>query len=364
MIEEINELINLSSNESSIISIKNIISYFNDKKIEYDFEYLTLLLKKSNKLNSLVYFACNNETIYNKISPIDDLILIYEIENGIENNIINSNISDNDIETLTLYLNELPPTLSQSQEEVLAKKIHSDYTARKIFIESNLKLVVFIAKRYINSNISLEDLIQEGNIGLIKAVDKFDYTKGVRFSTYAVPWIKSYINRVINSKSRNIKLPILISKQVKVLNYIIGKLTIDYGREPTIEELSYSMNLTESEVIKLLSYTKYTLSLNDKNYDSLNELENNIIDEKASNFTNEIIKNMTEIEFRQEVLTCKELSYEYKFILALRYGFYDGEYRTLQEVADIFGVSRSNISFKEGNALKRLRNMSKIQEYK
>lgn len=253
------------------------------------------------------------------------------------------------------YLNEIskiPLLTPEETKELIIKIKQGDETARKRIIESNLRFVVYLAKKYINRGIPFLDLVQEGNIGLMKAIDKFDPSKGLKLSTYSSFWIKEQINRLILNTSRNIRIP--IHKQENYGKYIRlnNKLSNELGRNPTFEELAYEMGCSVEEVKEYNNIIKDTVSLNTLvGEDNDTELENFIAyeDESINNFVNkEFLKKI--INFSKSKLSLREV-----YILELRYGLYDGTCWSLNKVATEFGITFQRVKQIEGEALKKLR---------
>ena len=253
------------------------------------------------------------------------------------------------------YLNEIskiPLLTPEETKELIIKIKQGDETARKKIIESNLRFVVYLAKKYINRGIPFLDLVQEGNIGLMKAIDKFDPSKGLKLSTYSSFWIKEQINRLILNTSRNIRIP--IHKQENYGKYIRlnNKLSNELGRNPTFEELAYEMGCPVEEVKEYNNIIKDTVSLNTLvGEDNDTELENFIAyeDESINNFVNkEFLKKI--INFSKSKLSLREVC-----ILELRYGLYDGTCWSLNKVATEFGITFQRVKQIEGEALKKLR---------
>lgn len=253
------------------------------------------------------------------------------------------------------YLNEIskiPLLAPEETKELIIKIKQGDETARKKIIESNLRFVVYLVKKYINRGIPFLDLVQEGNIGLMKAIDKFDPSKGLKLSTYSSFWIKEQINRLILNTSRNIRIP--IHKQENYGKYIRlnNKLSNELGRNPTFEELAYEMGCSVEEVKQYNNIIKDTVSLNTLvGEDNDTELENFIAyeDESINNFVNkEFLKKI--INFSKSKLSLREV-----YILELRYGLYDGTCWSLNKVATEFGITFQRVKQIEGKALKKLR---------
>lgn len=360
--------IHTDDNNSINKSIDDIIDYFNCLDENYDFEFLMGILKKSNRLNELIRYISNNDiTNFKSDYPIGDLLLTYSIINT-RDSYLKPYQTDKDkgIMTISSYIRNLPKNLTEEQERLLSMKIHTDESAKRLFIESNLRLVVFVANQYINQELPFADLIQEGNLGLLRAVEMFDYNKGVRFSTYAIRWIRQYIKRAILSKGRVVKLPFLLNEQTRKMNYLIDEYESRYGKYPSLEELSGMMNLPINKIKELIEYSYDAVPLStevkgNKN-DETTELMNVIEDENTSNYVKEFIQRETNYDIRRALFTSPRISDKAKMILALRYGFFNGECWTLERIGKIYGVTKQNIAQIESTALKRLRKTAIFQE--
>lgn len=360
--------IHMDDNNSINKSIDDIIDYFNCLDKNYDFEFLMGILKKSNRLNELIRYISNNDiTNFKSDYPIGDLLLTYSIINT-RDSYLKPYQTDKDkgIITIGSYISNLPKNLTEEQERLLSMKIHTDESAKRLFIESNLRLVVFVANQYINQELPFADLIQEGNLGLLRAVEMFDYNKGVRFSTYAVRWIRQYIKRAILSKGRVVKLPFLLNEQTRKMNYLIDEYESRYGKYPSLEELSDMMNLPINKIKEFIEYSYDAVPLSAKvkgnKNDETTELMNVIEDENTSNYVKEFIQRETNYDIRRALFTSPRISDKAKMILALRYGFYNGECWTLERIGKIYGVTKQNIAQIESTALKRLRKTAIFQE--
>lgn len=367
IIDYFDKEIDLTNEKRIMTSTYNIINYFNNLDIDYDIETLSNILIKSNKLLSLIkYITKNNISLFDNEYPINDFILIYDVKYNTNNKYSSEYDEKQDLSLVKLYLNSLPKRLNEEQEKLLLKKVHTDESARKLFIESNLRLVVFIAKKYDNRFLSFLDLIQEGNMGLMHAVDLFDCEKNVRFSTYAVYWIKQYITRAIITKSRTLSLPYGLSSQVQSVKCVIEEYEKNYGNTPSIEKLSELTNIDIDRLKTILEFSEHTLSLfdtvNNKNNEESSELVDTVLDEKTSYFTDDYIRKETNYDIRHELFSSKQLDEKSKLVLALRYGLYDGEYRTLESVGKILGYTKANISRIEIKALRILRASSIMKE--
>lgn len=260
-------------------------------------------------------------------------------------------------EAIRAYLNRIKdiPLLTAKEEKELARKIKKgDRRAKKKLIEANLKLVINIAKRYTRLGLPLMDLIAEGNLGLMKAVERFDGRKGFRFSTYAAWWIRQAIIRAIIDQARTIRIPVYLTEMIFRIEKTKEELRQKLHREPTIAELSKKLKLSAKKIRKVLNLISKTSSL-----------ETPIGEEKDSEFGDLIKdeKNVTTKEIdrfikRQELLEFMEgLGEREKEVLDLRFGLKDGRLYTLQEISDSMHISRERIRQIEEKALKKLKKL-------
>ena len=273
----------------------------------------------------------------------------------------NLNIND----PVRMYLKEIGKIslLSLDEELELSKRIEEgDEEAKKRLAESNLRLVVSIAKRYVGRNLSFLDLIQEGNIGLMKAVDKFDSSKGYKFSTYATWWIRQAITRAIADQAKTIRVPVHMVETINKLKKVQRQLTLELNREPTEKELATKLHITEDKVREIIQISLDPLSLEtpigeeeDSHLGDFVQDKNNLTPEEYA--INEVLKD----EIQEVLLTLTEREEQ---VLKLRFGLIDGTCRTLEEVGTIFGVTRERIRQIEAKALRKLRHPSRSKKLK
>ncbi len=228
--------------------------------------------------------------------------------------------------------------------------------ARRQIIQANLRLVVSVAKRYINSAMPFMDLVQEGNIGLMRAVEKFDYKRGNRFSTYATWWIRQAVTRAIAEQSRLIRLPVHLSESISHLRRTIYQLEQTLEREPTAEEIANTMNMSLRKVKRLLRASTQPISIEQPlNNDQEGRIGEMLADENLETPMEVAAQNMLQQELSEAL---NELPERERKILLLRYGLMDGKRRTLEEVGVAFGITRERTRQIEAEAMRRLRHPS------
>jgi len=259
-------------------------------------------------------------------------------------------------DSMDLYLDRIGKRrlLSHAEEVELARRARGgDPEAKQKLVECNLKLVVSIAKMYARSGIPLPDLIQEGNIGLIKAAEAFDYTRGFRFSTYAVAWIRQAITRAIERQGRTIRVPSYVVQSIRKLHRLESDMMSECGREPTVEELAERAQLTREQVVRLLEASEGLVSLDDcVREDSATALLERLIDVAAEDPEAGALKSES-VEIVGRLVAA--LSPQEKLIIEKRFGLRDGITATLQEIGQQLHITRERVRQLEARALKKLR---------
>ena len=264
-----------------------------------------------------------------------------------------------------MYLKEIGrvPLLTAEEEVALAKRMQDgDEEAQKRLAEANLRLVVSIAKRYVGRGMLFLDLIQEGNLGLIKAVEKFDYTKGYKFSTYATWWIRQAITRAIADQARTIRIPVHMVETINKLIRVSRQLLQQLGREPAPEEIAKEMDITVERVREIMKIAQEPVSLETPIGEEEDSHLGDFIEDQDAPAPADAASFMLLKEQLEEVLDT--LTPREEKVLRLRFGLDDGRARTLEEVGQNFGVTRERIRQIEAKALRKLRHPSRSRKLK
>ncbi len=356
--EKMKNLLAMAKKKKNVLEYQEINDFFSDMTLEEDqFDRILETLEQNNV----------------------DVLRITEEDDGDDEEILLADEEDLDVESLDLsipdgisiedpvrmYLKEIGkvPLLSAEEEIELAKKMElGDQEAKKRLAEANLRLVVSIAKRYVGRGMLFLDLIQEGNLGLIKAVEKFDYRKGYKFSTYATWWIRQAITRAIADQARTIRIPVHMVETINKLIRVSRQLLQELGREPSPEEIAEEMNMPVDRVREIMKISQEPVSLEtpigeeeDSHLGDFIQDDNVPVPADAAAFT--LLKE-------QLVEVLGTLTEREQKVLRLRFGLDDGRARTLEEVGKEFNVTRERIRQIEAKALRKLRHPSRSRKLK
>ena len=360
--EKLSELVEMGKKKKNVLEYQEINDFFSDMELEPDqmekvFDYL-----EANNIDVLRIGADDDD-------DIDDVDIVISEEDEVDMEKIDLSVPDGiSIEDpVRMYLKEIGkvPLLTADEEVDLAKRMaDGDEDAKKRLAEANLRLVVSIAKRYVGRGMLFLDLIQEGNLGLIKAVEKFDYHKGFKFSTYATWWIRQAITRAIADQARTIRIPVHMVETINKLIRVSRQLLQELGREPTPEEIAAQLDMPVERVREILKISQEPVSLEtpigeeeDSHLGDFIQDDNVPVPAEAAAQTllkeqlDEVLDTLTEREQK---------------VLRLRFGMNDGRARTLEEVGKEFDVTRERIRQIEAKALRKLRHPSrsrKLRDY-
>lgn len=351
-----NEIKNFEERKKELVELGKTQGYITYEQLASNLKGLDL---DADSLDELYNLFTENNIVVVSGDESDSSVQ----KDALDDNILTKDLTIND--PVRMYLKEIGQIklLTLEEELELADRIlEGDDQAKSILAEANLRLVVSIAKRYVGRGMLFLDLIQEGNIGLMKAVDKFDVSKGYKFSTYATWWIRQAITRAIADQARTIRVPVHMVETINKLARIQRQLTLELNREPSEEELADKMNVSVDKIREIYKISQEPVSLetpigeeDDSHLGDFIKDEHNMSPEDYT--TNELLKD----EIGDILLTLTEREEK---VIKLRFGLEDGKARTLEEVGQMFGVTRERIRQIEAKALRKLRHPSRSRKLK
>jgi RNA polymerase primary sigma factor len=361
LLERLKKLVELGHSKKGVLEVTEINDFFKDVQLSVEQLELVYQYLEENKIDVL-HIVNDEEDIL--LEPEDEVFDDIETEHiDLEAIDLLEGVGTED--PVRMYLKEIGtvPLLTAEEEVALAKrKAAGDPVAKRRLIEANLRLVVSIAKRYTGRGMSFLDLVQEGNLGLIKGVEKFDYEKGYKLSTYATWWIRQSVTRALADQARTIRVPVHMVETINRMSKMQRKLTLELGYEPSTAELAKALNMSENKVLEIMQIAREPASLETPIGE---EDDSNLGDFVADNNTITPEENIESVMLREHIDTLlQDLKDRERQVIILRFGLMDGHPRTLEEVGKEFNVTRERIRQIEAKALRKLRNPVRSKKIK
>ena len=366
--EELKKLVELGKSKKGVLENYEIDAAFKDAELDENQTDRLYQVLEENKIDVLqmddVDDQFSDDTLLEPLDE-DDFVPELEDEENIDLSAVELLEGVGTEDPVRMYLKEIGtvPLLTAEEELALAKrKAEGDPVAKQRLIEANLRLVVSIAKRYTGRGMSFLDLVQEGNLGLIKGVEKFDYEKGYKLSTYATWWIRQSVTRALADHARTIRVPVHMVETINRMSKMQRKLTLELGAEPTTSQLAEALDMTEDKVLEIMQIAREPASLETPIGE---EDDSNLGDFVADNNTVTPEEYVERDMLREHIdLLLNDLKEREKQVIILRFGLNDGHPRTLEEVGKVFDVTRERIRQIEAKALRKLKNPVRSKKIK
>jgi RNA polymerase primary sigma factor len=363
-LEKLGKLVDLAKTKQNALDVTEINNFFIGEELSA--EQMDQIYTYLENRGVDVVPVIDDSVLTDDVLMSEELLLDDDIDDGFVKDVDEDDIDLDAIDLLEgigtedpvrMYLKEIGtvPLLNAEEELRLAKrKADGDDYAKERLIEANLRLVVSIAKRYTGRGMSFLDLVQEGNLGLIKGVEKFDYTKGYKLSTYATWWIRQSVTRALADQARTIRVPVHMVETINKMSKMQRKLTLELGYEPSVAELAEALDMTEDKVMEIMQIAREPASLETPIGE---EDDSNLGDFVADNNVLTPEGNVESVMLREHIdALLGDLKERERQVIVLRFGLEDGHPRTLEEVGKEFNVTRERIRQIEAKALRKLRN--------